>query len=110
MKKYKPFSLFLEYIYDYYGPTLTERNLYDLDYRYLAITHLQFRYHGAFYKIPFVLDWDWTRKEDGFYVYFSHPSPDPSLDKLIEDELKERIFKFGKLHEGIYIYFNNNKL
>ena len=47
MKKYKPLSLFLDYMQDFYGPTLTERNLYDPNYEHLAVTNLRFKYSGT---------------------------------------------------------------
>ena len=110
MKKYKSLSLFLDYMQDFYGPTLTERNLYDPNYEHLAVTNLRFKYSGSLFNIPYVMDWDWDRRDDGVYIYFSHPGSINYLDELIENELKERIIKFGKISKNIHLYFNNKQI
>lgn len=113
MKKYKSFNMLLPYITDFYGPTLTEKKLYDPNYSFSTITNIQFKYGGCYYKLPFTMDWDWIREDDGFHVNFYHLSSGPNssfIDTLIEEELKGRLFKFGKISKNIHIYFNNRNL
>ena len=110
MKKYKSFHYLIGYIENIFGPTLTELQLYDSKEDNLRIRFLKFRLQGCSYTIPTIIDWDWTRDDNGFHVTFFHLSENPSINKIIEDIIKEKLYGFGKISKNVKIYLNNNNI
>lgn len=89
-----------------FGPTLTELQLYDSKEDSLRIKRLKFRSNGLTFTVPIIIDWDWTRDDSGYCVVF-HQSENPSINNIIEDIIKEKLYSFGKISKNIHIYFNN---
>ena len=113
MKKYKSFRYLVSYLEEIYGPTLTEQILFsELNEKNssLRIQHLSFRAGGVKYKLPVLIDWDWTRDNNGFHVTFFHLCNESSINEIVKDVIKEKLFRFGKISKNIYIYFNNDPI